>query len=120
MNDPKQRQNWSAFVILAAADTDKEIVAAPQANKRHVVTKLHVISQTAAAQIVNFRSGVGGTIIYQIPPNFTANLVTGFDLDKGLPLDTATAFTAVPVAAGPRMSIVAEGYTELVGNVAVP
>lgn len=110
-----KRTNWSVAVVLAAADSTKVIKASPGAGSRLVVTKLLIVCATSAAQAVDIESGDGAVEIVTLPASFAAGATITFSGEEGVPLPPNTTLRAQPAAAGPKLSIVAEGYVEFTG-----
>lgn len=100
----RQYRSAGGSAELLAAETSKELLPAPGANKKLCVRSLFVSVLVSAAQTVSIQSATGGVVLAKIAatPGITQFTV---DLPGGVDLPDNTALNIVPAAAGPSVFV---------------
>lgn len=101
---------WAASVVLGAADTSKDIKAAPGAGKALRITTVVVSIITSAAQTLDIEDEDGTVEVLKLPASATGQ--HRIELAVGILLTANKKLIAKPAAAGPAAHIVAEGVIE--------
>lgn len=101
-------QPWAVEADLLAADTTRVVIAAAAGITRIVVT-VNCTVLTSAAQAVDVESSDGAVEVLRLPVSATGQ--HRLQLIHGIALPSGTGLRIQPVAAGPAVHCVAEGYT---------
>ena len=104
------RRKLVAVNRLLVGDASKAIIAAPAATFALRIFKVIATIVTAAAQQIDLGVNGGGVTKQIISIPASATLPTVFESEEGFLLDSATALTAKPAAAGPAVQFFVE-YT---------
>lgn len=106
-----------ADVLLDAADTSKDLIAAPSVlgsgatdastilNSQIYLYSIQYISIVAAAQVIVIQALLGGQIVLELPASVAAGVIDKIDYNF-LPLGSGKKLTATPAAAGPKMRFI--------------
>jgi hypothetical protein len=111
----------SAWTILAAADPDRTIVAAPSNAKKQVfVQKIAVFVSTSAAQAITFQSSATSVIVGILGASAPIGEHVVFELEEGFALPAGEGLLAVGTA-GVAAGFAVQAYERLLpGAVLTP